>query len=381
MTSTQRVGSRGYSLVAGHRDNCAVVMKVRNYSLEERSRAIGMLQAGMTQKGVAAQVGVPVLTIQRWWKTFSTVKSVADKPRSGRPSAISTVAKIVMKKTAGKTRQSARKLAKRLTEKGHLVSDRTVRRYWTSTLGLKAYKIRVRPKLTEKQKAHRLRFCQERKEWTVDDWKRVLFSDESPFQLFHHPNRQNERVWARNPAEVPTASSVKFPPKLMVWGMMSYQGLSQLHVVPKKTSINAEYCVENILKKVCLPAINRRKADGSVLERRMVGRRSSCIFQQDGAPAQRSARAQKWCQENLPDFWTADTWPGNSPDLNPIEELWGIMQQELDKKAPRTTLRALESELKQVWAGIRPEILRNLVSSMPARVARCVELRGEYIDH
>ena len=102
-------------------------------------------------------------------------------------------------------------------------------------LGLKAYKMRISPKLTKKQRAQRLQFCKERKNWTVEEWKRVLFSDESPFQLFHHPSRQNERVWAENPAEVPNAFSGKFPPKLIAWGMMSYEGLSQLHVIPQKT--------------------------------------------------------------------------------------------------------------------------------------------------
>ncbi|XP_043188184.1 uncharacterized protein LOC122363236 [Amphibalanus amphitrite] len=170
-------------------------MKVKQYSLEARSRAIGMLQAGKTQRDVASHFGVPVLTIKHWWKKFKEAGSVADRPQSGRPSSISTVAKIVMKKAAGKSGHSARKLSKQLTRKKYPVSERTVRRYWRNTLGLKAYKIR------------------------------------------------NERVWAENPAEVPKAFSVKFPPKLMVWGMMSYEGLSQLHVIPQKTSVNAEYYV------------------------------------------------------------------------------------------------------------------------------------------
>ena len=100
--------------------------------------------------------------------------------------------KIVLKKAVGKRSQSATKVARRLSRKGYPVSDRTARRYWQKTLGLKAYKIRVRPKLTEKQRDHRVKFCEERKHWTADDWKRVLFSDESTFELFHPPNSQND---------------------------------------------------------------------------------------------------------------------------------------------------------------------------------------------
>ena len=39
---------------------------------------------------------------------------------------------------------------------------------------------------------------------------------------------------------------------------MSYEGLSQLHVIPQKTSFHAKYEVENIAEKLCLSAINRR---------------------------------------------------------------------------------------------------------------------------
>ena len=49
------------------------------------------------------------LTIKRWWKKFNSEKSVADKRRPGRPCAKSTVTKVVMKKAAGKFRQSAQK--------------------------------------------------------------------------------------------------------------------------------------------------------------------------------------------------------------------------------------------------------------------------------
>ena len=42
---------------------------------------------------------------------------------------------------------------------------------------------------------------------------------------------------------------------------------------------------------------------------------------EDEVPARRSATAQQLCRDNLPHFWAKEEWPGNNPDLNPIEEL------------------------------------------------------------
>ena len=61
-----------------------------------------------------------------------------------------------------------------------------------------------------------------------------MLSDESPFGLFHSPNRQNDRVWAADASDVPDVPTVKRPAKVHVWGMMSFRALSELHVVPQK---------------------------------------------------------------------------------------------------------------------------------------------------
>ena len=74
------------------------------------------------------------------------------------------------------------------------------------------------PRLSPKQKENRLTFCKERLRWTVEDWRRVLFSDESPFEIFHTPNRQNDRIWTRDRASITPHEKVKFPSKLHVWG-------------------------------------------------------------------------------------------------------------------------------------------------------------------
>ena len=72
--------------------------------------------------------------------------------------------------------------------------------------------------------------------------------------------------------------------------------------------------------------------------------------------------------------------PGNSSDLNPIEELWAIVQKDLDKQTPATNLAQLETQLKSAWSRIQPSVLPTLVASMPNRVRKCLLVRGQYIE-
>ena len=65
---------------------------------------------------------------------------------------------------------------------------------------------------------------------------------------------------------------------------------------------------------------------------------SEAIFQQDSAPAHNAAKTQQWCRDNLLGFWEKGVWLGNSPDWSPIENLWAIVQGELDKRAAQGIL-------------------------------------------
>ena len=75
-------------------------------------------------------------------------------------------------------------------------------------------------------------------------------------------------------------------------------------------------------------------------------------------------------------FWAKDMWPGASPDLNVIENLWAILK-EVVYKAPRPrTLDQLKKSVQEEWAKIPEEILQKLVDSFADRVEVCIAAEG-----
>ncbi|KAI6655853.1 hypothetical protein LOD99_1587 [Oopsacas minuta] len=162
---------------------------------------------------VAKVVGVSIRTIRRWLLRFKAGESLKNRKGRGKKTPVTMVPKVVIAKTIGKKMKSTRYISKNLQSKGFSISHVTVDSYIRKNLKVRPYKPQVQPKLTEKQRTARLKFCNERKDWSINTWKRVLFSDESSFELFHTPNKQNDRVWAKSRADIPPTEKVKYPGK------------------------------------------------------------------------------------------------------------------------------------------------------------------------
>ena len=86
----------------------------------------------------------------------------------------------------------------------------------------------------------------------------------------------------------------------MVWGAMSFSGLTELHVIPQGQSVNQEYYYTEILEGNLFPRMRKNQSRGSKFDVKLVSEMSEMIFQQVGARAHTALRTQQLLYDKIP---------------------------------------------------------------------------------
>jgi hypothetical protein len=237
------------------------------------------------------------------------------------------------------------------------LSSRTVQRRLNEA-GLNGRVAAHKPYVSKKNKAVRVRFAKEHINWSIEKWRKVLWTDESKFNLHNSDGIRYVRrpVNHRFDPKYTVATVKHGGGNIMVWGGFSYDGIGPLHRV---SGILDQHQYKDIMERVMLPHARTKMPDGWVM-------------QQDNDPKHKAKSVMQWFGDNGVKLMD---WPAQSPDLNPIENLWWEVERKLQGRKfakPDELYAAVQRE----WAALPTTLLQKLIDSMPRRCKAVIEAKG-----
>lgn len=336
----------------------------RRLTADEMNMGVGMLRAGVSQRQVARTLNVSHSVLQRMWNRFQIEGNVAHLHGGGRSRCTTRAQDRYIVVQARRNRfQNATSLQNSFQNATNVrVSTQTIRNRLHDA-GMNARRPTIRIPLTINHVRERLGWAHDHGQWGPHDWATVLFTDESRFCLDFTDRRA--RVWRRPHerfAPVCIAEHDRYGGgSVMVWGGISLNGKTDLHIVENGT-LNAERYCREILD------IHVRPYAGAV--------GPEFILMQDNARPHTARLTKQYLASETIELLP---WPARSPDLNPIEHVWDMLQRAIScRPVQPVTIADLRTALIEEWNRIPQLRINRLIHSMPRRCQAVINANGRH---
>ena len=222
----------------------------------------------------------------------------------------------------------------------------------------------------EDDKKKRLSFAEGYKNWTEEQWERVVFADEAIVQGYG--GSKSGREFVRRPKGLKEAFKSEYmahtlphPVQLNIWACFSASGLGYCHI--HNETLNGK-SFTRILDDNLLASADLLFTETP---------RQQWWFLQDNAPTHRANVAQTWLHNhgvNSLDF------PPYSPDLNPIENLWQHLEKRVEARIP-SEFEELQDVIADEWTKTPIDFLIKLAHSMPKRCLAVIAAGGDHTHY
>jgi len=339
-----------------------------------------------TLSAAARETGTDLKFVKRWVGRINSGHGVAKRSGGGRPRTLDKAGagralELLLAGNSGADRIASKLFIEGITKnKLHRTTVARRAKEEAKSQGRPIVALTGKPKqgLTQATKAKRLQFALDNKS---RDWRSVMFSDRKRFQ-WRYPGTSIRPVSWVEKGQRREAVQASHPLSLNVYMGITVHGLTRCHVVAgsskhKSTFTNkkggqaknitgAEYV--DVLETTLLP-------DGCKLFKE---HGVSCwTFQQDNDPSHKKAASivENWKGNKNHSVELLQGWPPHSPDLSPIENVWGMVQNKVDAKGCKTFDEFTAAVVQELQA-VSKEALANLYNSMKNRMAKVIQNKG-----
>lgn len=316
-------------------------------SLEDRWRVIGFLQ-GMKEctgsfnfKQAGKFFHVAHTTISRLWNKYTEYGFVSSKKWIGRPTEIDekkendAIEMLKIPKTS--TREVATKFKISHTSVENIAKSHDI-----------VFKtFHVHEKISESIAANRLNFA---KKYLNQGINNIVFTDESYFHIF----RNTKGIWCQKDSN-PIIRKINPNKALMIWGGISSRGKTNICINNFGFKVNSQNYTET-LNNYLLPFI--------VKEEKLL---------HDNARSHVSRFTNSWLQEK--EIEKIEFYPPYSPEFNPIEHIWKIIKDYVEKRNPQN-LTDLEKFIKEGWLSISLETIQKIITQTFKEFEKCIQNNG-----
>jgi hypothetical protein len=299
---------------------------------------------------IAESLGRPYCMIRY---CIAEINGAVRKPRLGNRPLLSDITKRAICRRASNVETTSNQIIGEYTLK---VSKRTVQRVIKKCPYIHREKMLRGQGLGAIHMRNRLASSQRRKKWR-NEWLRIIFSDEKKFSLdgpdnhcyYYHDIGKPKRFRCHRQAG---GGSV------MVWGSFGCFGKTPLVFIMGNQKAD-DY--QNTLDEHLAPVFDDLAVHPS-------------IFQHDGAAIHTAHSTMDWFRDR---HVLRLGWPSRSPDLNPMENLWAILEQKIYENGKiYYHVADLKRAVTAAWDAIPVPLLRKLVESMPHRMAAVIKAKG-----
>ena len=265
-----------------------------------------------------------------WVERCRDTKTVDDLPEKGEMRATSSKEdKMIVALFKRNPTLRLREAKTKLVEKGLHVIINTIRR-WLAEAKVQYRPTRQKPLLSEVHMEKRLAWATE----NIDrDWSNVLFSDKASSWAWV----LIKRAWSAA-GERFLQWTIKHPITIHVWRCFSLRGFGCLEIFTD--NLNAQKMLQ-IYKHGLL----------RFAEKMFRANNKDWILQEDNDPKHLSHLCTSWKAKN---GITTFDWPSQSPDENPIENVWNVVKRKLARRRA-FTLKQLSRRIKEVWRSLPTE--------------------------